>query len=154
MRLLTNILCLLSVLSLLSCSDTPSKQVSSMQKRLAVVQSGVSTLYERDFDFLVKEYYRIDTTLARKSNISKEMDLLASYLQQSETVRVDMLDEIKYSEQQLSDLKYDIDNNKLSENDISKYLKDEEAAVKRLEAQLDYFRDRFSQQKKVVKNLK
>lgn len=148
LRLLTNILCLLSVLSLLSCSDTPSKQVSSMQKRLAVVQSGVSTLYERDFDFLVKEYYRIDTTLARKSNISKEMDLLASYLQQFETVRVDMLDEIKYSEQQLSDLKYDIDNNKLSENDISKYLKDEEAAVKRLEAQLDYFRDRFSQQKK------
>lgn len=125
-----------------------------MQKRLAVVQSGVSTLYGRDFDFLVKEYYRIDTTLARKSNISKEMDLLASYLQQFETVRVDMLDEIKYSEQQLSDLKYDIDNNKLSENDISKYLKDEEAAVKRLEAQLDYFRDRFSQQKKVVKNLK
>ncbi len=125
-----------------------------MQKRLAVVQSGVSTLYERDFDFLIKEYYRIDTTLARKSNISKEMDLLASYLQQFETVRVDMLDEIKYSEQQLSDLKYDIDNNKLSENDISKYLKDEEAAVKRLEAQLDYFRDRFSQQKKVVKNLK
>ena len=119
-----------------------------MQKRLAVVQSGVSTLYERDFDFLVKEYYRIDTTLARKSNILKEMDLLASYLQQFETVRVDMLDEIKYSEQQLSDLKYDIDNNKLSENDISKYLKDEEAAVKRLEAQLDYFRDRFSQQKK------
>lgn len=142
------------MLSLLSCSDTPSKQVSSMQKRLAVVQSGVSTLYERDFDFLVKEYYRIDTTLARKSNILKEMDLLASYLQQFETVRVDMLDEIKYSEQQLSDLKYDIDNNKLSENDISKYLKDEEAAVKRLEAQLDYFRDRFSQQKKVVKNLK
>lgn len=144
----------MSLLSLLSCSDTPTRQVRSMQKRLAVVQSGVSSLYDNDFDFLVKEYKRLDTTLARESNISKEMDLLASYLQQFEMVRKEMLDEIEYSEQQLSNLKDDIENDILSDNDINKYLDDEDEAVKRLEAQLDYFRDRLSKQKEVVKNIK
>ncbi len=144
----------MSLLSLLSCSDSPTGQIRSMQKRLAVVQSGVSALYDNDFDFLVKEYFRLDTTLAREMEISKEMNLLASYLQQFETVSADMLEEIEYSEQQLSNLKYDIENNILSEDDIDKYLNDEDTVVKRLEAQLDYFRDRLSKQKEVVKNIK
>ncbi len=139
----------------MACTDkSPSGQISAMQKRVDAVERQVEDIYNQDFNFLVGEYQALDTTVARTKDISQEMELLQAYLQQFEDQHVALLEGAKFSRKQLSDLKSDVENNIYDETTTSKYIKDEETELRMMEAQVKYFREKFDEQKKVVKKLR
>jgi len=140
---------------MVACSvKSPSGQIDAMLKRVTVVERRVDKLYDGDFSYLVKEYAALDTTVARQKDINTEMVLLQAYLQQFETQRVIIVKNASLSRQQLSNLKDDVKKQLYDEATTSKYIKDEEKELHTMEAQLDYFQEKFDAQKKVVKQLR
>ena len=140
---------------MVACTDkSPSGQINAMQKRVDKVERQVEMLYNQDFSFLVGEYQALDTTVARTKDIHEEMELLQAYLQQFEDQRVVLLENTKFSRQQLSDLKDDVENNVYDEKTTLKYIQDEEKELHMMEAQIKYFQEKFDAQKKVVKQLR
>lgn len=135
-------------------SKTPSRTIDAMQKRVDKVERRVEKLYNNDFDYLVKQYQALDTTVARNKDIKYEMVLLQAYLQQFETQRVVIKESAEYSRKQLSDLKDDINNNLYDEKTTSRYIQDEEKELHMMEAQIKYFQEKFDEQRKVVKQLR
>ena len=135
-------------------SKTPSRQIDAMQKRVDAVERQVEVLYNQDFNDLIKDYQALDTTVARTQDIYNEMNLMQAYLQQFESQRVVIKENVKFSRQQLSDLKEDIKNNLYDEATTAKYIKDEEAELRMMEAQIKYFQEKFDAQKEVVKQLR
>ena len=140
---------------MVACTDkSPLGTIDAMQKRLDAVERQVEVLYNQDFDFLVKEYQALDTTVARTKDIREEMQLLQAYLQQFE-IQKDVLKEgVAFSRKQLSDLQDDINNNLYDEETTSQYIQDEEQELRMMEAQIKYFQEKFDAQKKVVKQLR
>ena len=140
---------------MVACTDkSPSGQINAMQKRVDKVERQVETLYNQDFSFLIGEYQALDTTVARTKDIHDEMELLQAYLQQFEDQRVVLLENTKFSRQQLSDLKDDVEKNLYDEKTTSKYIQDEEKALHTMESQIKYFQEKFDAQKEVVKQLR
>ena len=140
---------------MVACTDkSPSGTIDAMQKRVDKVERQVEKLYNKDFNYLVKQYQALDTTVALTQNIQDEMDLLRAYLQQFETQRVAIVQGAAYSRKQLSDLQDDINNNIYDEETTSKYIKDEEKELRMMEAQIKYFQEKFDAQKEVVKKLR
>lgn len=135
-------------------SKTPSRTIDAMQKRVDKVERRVEKLYNNDFDYLVKQYQALDTTVARNKDIKYDMVLLQAYLQQFETQRVVIKESAEYSRKQLSDLKDDINNNLYDEKTTSRYIQDEEKELHMMEAQIKYFQEKFDEQRKVVKQLR
>ena len=135
-------------------SKSPSGEIDAMQKRVDAVERQVETLYNNDFDNLVREYQALDTTVALKRDIQAEMELLQAYLQQFETQRVVLLDNAAFSRKQLSDLKDDVKHNLYDEATLTKYMQDEESELRMMEAQIKYFQEKFDAQKEVVKHLR
>jgi hypothetical protein len=148
-------LTIIGLLLMVACtSKSPSGQIGSMQKRVTRVERSVESLYNNDFDYLVKAYQALDTTVARKKDIVSEMELLQAYLQQFETQRKVILKNVAYSRQQLSDLNDDVTANIYDEATVKKYINDEERELKMMEAQIKYFQEKFDAQKEVVKRLR
>ena len=135
-------------------SKSPSGTIDAMQKRVDDIEHRVEVLYNQDFNELVGDYQALDTTIAMTENISEEMELLQAYLQQFETQRVVIVENAKFSRKQLSDLKEDIENNLYDEETKAQYIKDEDDEIRIMEAQLEYFKEKFDAQKAVVKQLR
>ncbi len=135
-------------------SKSPSGTIDAMLKRVDNVEHQVETLYNQDFNELVGDYKALDTTIAMTKDISYEMELLQAYLQQFETQRVVIMENAKFSRQQLSDLKDDIDNHLYDEETTAKYIGDEDYELRIMEAQIEYFQKKFDEQKDVVKQLR
>jgi len=125
-----------------------------MQKRVNKVERQVEALYNQDFNALVNDYQALDTTVARTKDIHEEMTLLQAYLQQFETQRTVLKENVEFSRKQLSDLKYDVENYRYDEKTTSKYIQDEEKELQIMEAQVKYFKEKFDAQKEVVKKLR
>jgi hypothetical protein len=125
-----------------------------MLKRVDVVERQVEVLYNHDFDYLVREYQALDTTVARTKDISNEMELLQAYLQQFEDQRLVILDNVELSRKQLSDLQDDVKKHLYDDETTSKYIQDEEKELHMMEAQVKYFQEKFDAQKEVVKQLR
>ena len=149
-------LLIISVLALMTActSNSSSTTIDAMQKRVDEVERQVEVLYNQDFNYLVGEYQALDTTVAMTQDIGEEMELLQAYLQQFETQRVVIKENVNMSRKQLSDLQYDINNKRFDDETASKYINDEEKELRKMEAQIKYFQDRFDAQKVVVKQLK
>ena len=135
-------------------SKSPSGQIKLMQKRVDAVERQVEVLYNQDFDFLVKEYQALDTTVARTKDIREEMQLLQAYLQQFENQNAVIKENVEFSRKQLSDLDYDIKNKILDEETAWQYTQEEEKVLDVMEAQIKYFQEKFDAQKEVVKQLR
>ena len=135
-------------------SKSPSGQIKLMQKRVDAVERQVEVLYNQDFDFLVKEYQALDTTVARTRDIREEMQLLQAYLQQFENQNAVIKENVEFSRKQLSDLDYDIKNKILDEETAWQYTREEEKVLDVMEAQIKYFQEKFDAQKEVVKQLR
>ena len=125
-----------------------------MQKRVDAVERDVEVLYNQDFNCLVNEYQALDTTVALTKDIQYEMELLQAYLQQFENQRVVIKEAAEYSRKQLSDLQDDVKKHLYDEETTSKYIQDEEAELRMMEAQIKYFQEKFDEQKEVVKQLR
>ena len=135
-------------------SKSPSRQIHAMLKRVDVAESRVNKLYDNDFSYLVKEFEALDSQNAHAKDISYEMDLMQAYLQQFETYRVVMLEDVELSRKQLNNLKSDVKSGRFDDNLANKYIADEESALHKLEAQIDYFQEKFDAQKEVVQRLR
>lgn len=140
---------------MVACSDkSPSRQIDLMQKRVNAVERQVEVLYNQDFNTLVNDYQALDSTVARTKDIHEEMTLLQAYLQQFETQRAVLKENVEFSRKQLSDLKYDVENHRYDEKTTSKYIQDEEKELRVMEAQVKYFKEKFDAQKEVVRKLR
>ena len=135
-------------------NESPSGQIDAMQKRVDAVERDVEVLYNQDFNCLVNEYQALDTTVALTKDIQYEMELLQAYLQQFENQRVVIKEAAEYSRKQLSDLQDDVKKHLYDEETTSKYIQDEEAELRMMEAQIKYFQEKFDEQKEVVKQLR
>lgn len=135
-------------------NESPSGQIDAMQKRVDAVERDVEVLYNQDFNCLVNEYQALDTTVALIKDIQYEMELLQAYLQQFENQRVVIKEAAEYSRKQLSDLQDDVKKHLYDEVTTSKYIQDEEAELRIMEAQIKYFQEKFDEQKEVVKQLR
>ena len=135
-------------------SKSPSGQIDLMQKRVDAVERQAEVLYNQDFTYLVTECQVLEETVAQTKDIGDEMDLLMAYLQQYEDQRVAILENVEYSRKQLNDLKDDIENHVYDDETAARYIKDEDDAIRMMEAQLKYFKEKFDAQKKVVKQLR
>ena len=124
-----------------------------MQERAEAVEHQVEELYNQDFNYLVNEYKALEE-LSKTKDIDDEMELLQAYLQQFETQRVVIKENVEFSKKQLSDLKYDIDKNLYNKETTEQYIQDEEKALHIMEAQIKYFQEKFDAQKEVVKQLR
>lgn len=134
-------------------SKSPSGQIDSMQKRLTRAEAGLEVVYNEDFNFLIERYKALDTLLPFNENERESLSLMGAYLQQLETMRPIMQNDINFSRQQLSDLKDDFISGALTEEKVIQYMADEEAALHKIEAQVKYFQEKFNEQKKVAKEL-
>ena len=139
---------------MMACTHKSEGTIDAMQKRVDEVERQVEVLYNQDFDYLVREYQALDTTVAMTKNIQYEMELLQAYLQQFETQRVVLLEDAAYSRKQLSNLEDDIKHNLYDEATLSEYMQDEEKELRVMEAQIKYFKEKFDAQKEVVKQLR
>lgn len=139
---------------MMACTHKSEGAIDAMQKRVDEVERQVEVLYNQDFDYLVREYQALDTTVAMTKNIQYEMELLQAYLQQFETQRVVLLEDAAYSRKQLSNLEDDIKHNLYDEATLSEYMQDEEKELRVMEAQIKYFKEKFDAQKEVVKQLR
>ncbi len=132
-------------------SKSPSDQIVSMQERLSKAERHLEVLYNEDFNALVGKYMALDTILPRTEEDREPLELMGAYLQQLETMRPIMQDDISYSRQQLANLKDDIDSGILDAEKVTKYIADEEAALRKLEAQVNYFQEKFDEQGRFAK---
>ena len=135
-------------------SKSPSGTIDTMLKRVDAVERQTELIYNQDFNYLVGEYQALDTTIALTKDIGVEMELLQAYLQQFETQRVLIKEGAQFSRKQLSDLKDDVKNNLYDEETTQKYIQDEENELRMMEAQIEYFKEKFDGQKAVVKQLR
>ena len=125
-----------------------------MQKRVDAVERRVEVLYNQDFKYLIDEYKALDSTVARTKDIQLEMELLKAYLQQFENQRDIIKEDVEFSRKQLSDLKHDVKKHVYDDETTLQYIQDEEAALHMMEAQINYFQEKFDAQKEVVKQLR
>lgn len=134
-------------------SKSPSGQIDSMQKRLTKAESQLEVIYNEDFNNLVSKCQMLDTTVSRTAANVEAIELMTMYLQQFETMRPIMQDDIDFSRQQLSNLKDDLVSGALSEEKVLQYISEEEAVLHKIEAQVKYFYEKFDEQEKVAKEL-
>lgn len=148
------ILIITTLFIMTACADkSPAGQIKAMQKRVDAVEHKAEMLYNQDFEYLVKECQEIENLTQNKEH-GKDFDLVMAYLQQYEDIKPVVMDNAAYSRKQLDDLNSDIENNLYDEATTAQYLKDEDDAIRVMEAQLDYFQEKFDEQKKVVKKLR
>lgn len=138
-----------------ACSPkSPSGAISSLQKRASKAEQKVQNLYDNDFQKLIDDFSYLENYISPEKDISKELTLLQAYLQQFESERPMMLEELDFTKQQLSDLSIDLKNNIYDDNTIQRYIQDEENALHIIEAQIIYFQEKFDNQREVVRGLK
>lgn len=138
--------------SLMACKETePSmRRINEMTKQLERIEKK-QVKAEKAFNELVEQCMDFDEFLRNENNPKPEMQLVRAYLQQYEDERNNITENIKYTTSQISDLKDDLKAGLYDETQREEYLSSEEKAVNTIEAQLDYFIDRFQKQSDFIK---
>ena len=137
---------------MVACTEPSMKRIDELTKQLGVIEKK-QTKADAAFDMLVEDCARLDKFLRENNNPKPEMQLLRAYLQQYEDERTVINQDIKYSYSQLNDLKDDFSKGLYDEKQRDEYLESEEKEVKKLEAKMDYFLDRFEKQKEFIKSV-
>ena len=127
------------------------KRIDMMEKQLSTIEKKYQKT-ETAFDELVDDCAELDEFLRSNNTPKPEMQLLRAYLQQYEDERDNISENIKYSKSQISDLKDDLKQDLYNDSLREVYLSSEEEVVNMIDAQLDYFLDRFNKQSEFVKN--
>ena len=140
--------------SLMACKETePSmRRINEMTKQLERIEKK-QVKAEKAFNELVEQCMDFDEFLRNENNPKPEMQLVRAYLQQYEDERDNITENIKYSTSQISDLKDDLKAGLYYKTQREEYLSSEEKAVNTIEAQLDYFIDRFQKQSDFIKEI-
>ncbi|MBE6335555.1 MAG: hypothetical protein E7066_02610 [Lentimicrobiaceae bacterium] len=152
MRLLNKIFIVISLVLLMACNNEPSiKHIDNLIDRLDDANKELLKV-ENDFDYLISEFKNKESVL-RSMNLVVESQLLRAYLQQFEDERVVIKNDILFSNTQLNNLRDDFKDGLYDDETRKNYLDSEESAVKTIEAKLDYFSDRFANQREFLKTI-
>lgn len=135
----------------MACTEPSMKRIDMMEKQLSTIEKKYQKT-ETAFDELVDDCAKLDEFLRSNNTPKPEMQLLRAYLQQYEDERDNISENIKYSKSQISDLKDDLKQDLYNDSLREVYLSSEEEVVNMIDAQLDYFLDRFNKQSEFVKN--
>lgn len=135
----------------MACTEPSMKRIDMMEKQLSTIEKKYQKT-ETAFDELVDDCAELDEFLRSNNTPKPEMQLLRAYLQQYEDERDNISENIKYSKSQISDLKDDLKQDLYNDSLREVYLSSEEEVVNMIDAQLDYFLDRFNKQSEFVKN--
>lgn len=136
----------------MACNNEPSiKHIDNLIDRLDDANKELLKV-ENDFDYLISEFKNKESVL-RSMNLVVESQLLRAYLQQFEDERVVIKNDILFSDTQLNNLRDDFKDGLYDDETRKNYLDSEESAVKTIEAKLDYFSDRFANQREFLKTI-
>ena len=135
----------------MACTEPSMKRIDMMEKQLSTIEKKYQKT-ETAFDELIDDCAELDEFLRSNNTPKPEMQLLRAYLQQYEDERDNISENIKYSKSQISDLKDDLKQDLYNDSLREVYLSSEEEVVNMIDAQLDYFLDRFNKQSEFVKN--
>lgn len=136
----------------MACNNEPSiKHIDNLIDRLDDANKELLKV-ENDFDYLISEFKNKESVL-RSTNLVVESQLLRAYLQQFEDERVVIKNDILFSNTQLNNLRDDFKDGLYDDETRKNYLDSEESAVKTIEAKLDYFSDRFANQREFLKTI-
>jgi len=136
----------------MACNNEPSiKHIDNLIDRLDDANKELLKV-ENDFDYLISEFKNKESVL-RSMNLVVESQLLRAYLQQFEDERVVIKNDILFSNTQLNNLRDDFKDGLYDDETRKNYLDSEESAVKTIEAKLDYFSDRFANQREFLKTI-
>ena len=136
----------------MACNNEPSiKHIDNLIDRLDDANKELLKV-ENDFDYLISEFKNKESVL-RSMNLVVESQLLRAYLQQFEDERVVIKNDILFSNTQLNNLRDDFKDGLYDDETRKNYLDSEESAVKTIEAKLDYFSDRFANQRDFLKTI-
>lgn len=144
---------MLILFSLMACIEPSMRRVDALSKRVEKADDKFQDI-EKQFDELIEDYTRVDSVLKSSNTSIKEMVLFRLYLQQYEDVRDEMTYDIDYSNSQLKKLKNDMKKGLYDESQRTEYLDSEEKVMDMIEARLDYFSERFKEQKEFVKSVR
>ena len=130
----------------MACNTEPSmKRINALEKRVSKIEKKYHES-ETAFNNLVADCARLDEFLRNNNTPKPEMQLLRAYLQQYEDIRMSIQNKLTYSKNQIENLKDDLKNGLYDENQREEYLASEENVLDTIEAQCDYFIDRFEKQ--------
>lgn len=136
----------------MACNNEPSiKHIDNLIDRLDDANKELLKVVN-DFDYLISEFKNKESVL-RSMNLVVESQLLRAYLQQFEDERVVIKNDILFSNTQLNNLRDDFKDGLYDDETRKNYLDSEESAVKTIEAKLDYFSDRFANQREFLKTI-
>lgn len=135
----------------MACTEPSMKRIDNLVDRVEKTEKNIKKL-ESDFDFLINEYKAKESSL-RNNELVAEVQLLRAYLQQFEDERVVMKNDKDFTLNQLNNLKEDFEKGLYDDETREKYLDSEEAAVKKMEAKIKYFSDRFQSQRDFLKSV-
>ena len=121
------------------------KRINALEKRVSKIEKKYQES-ETAFNNLVDDCARLDEFLRNNNTPKPEMQLLRAYLQQYEDIRMSIQNKLTYSKNQIENLKDDLKNGLYDENQRDEYLASEENVLDTIEAQCDYFIDRFEKQ--------
>ena len=159
MKLLSKILITLSIVVLCSCeSNSNFRKLDSMVKRMDNDEQVYKTIYEVDFPVLVADFRYCDSMflLLRVDDEQQRnrLKLLGAYLQQFENEYPKMMNEIAYSRTEIANLKDDIANGLMDDDQIYDAMCAETDFANRIHNVADYFNDRFDKQHAAVELMK
>ena len=159
MTLSRKILCVaFLLLACLSCQSR-KEPIAQLQDQLTDDSIALRKLQDKYQTRLWADFRWCDSMLQyvpseQVGEFFESLNLAQAYLSQFDEMLPVMLHDISYTQQQLSNLKNDIDTHFIEEAQASDYLDDEIAVADTIHNRVLYFQDRLSQQDKALNSTK
>lgn len=157
MKSSSKILIFILLATLCSCNSN-FRKLNALLNRMDKDEQVFQSIKEVDFPVLVADFRFCDSMfmVLRVDNEQQRqaLHLLGAYLQQFETEYPKMIDEIAYSRIEIANLKDDISNDLLNEDQINDAMYAETDIANRIHNVADYFNDRFGKQHVAVEQMK
>lgn len=134
---------------LASCQPkTETQAIEEMKNRVEANAKMLDKLESDYFSGLEKDFISCDSMLQYLSEeevdaVFEELQLAGAYITQFKSVSPTMKTNLEYSKSQLDKLQADAESHYLSDSLVNVYLADEARSLDTLNAQLEYFKDRF-----------
>lgn len=136
----------------MACTEPSMKRIDALDKRVEIAERKFKDI-EKEFEKLVDDYARVSDILRESNTPKQELYLFRAYLQQFEDVRDELTSEMTYSHSQLDKLRNDMGKGLYDDAQRTEYLDSEEKAIRMIEARLNYFSERFKEQKEFVNSV-
>lgn len=145
---------MLLLFAVCSCRDASVRKLDALLNRMDTDERTYKELKEVDFPVLVADFRYCDSMFRVLQVNDKQqrtaLKLLGAYLQQFEEEYPKMKEQIAYSRLQIANLKDDMRNGLMDDEQIADAMLAETDFADRIHNVAEYFRDRFDKQHEAV----